>query len=100
MLQVLNALSEEEFAYTMNKVYNVLRDNQELVNYVKTFDKNRHHFAAYAINATYGTLLQKGSSIAESNHSSYVARIGQASSDETEVVCKCLLQRQVDINTA
>ncbi|MGH7954530.1 MAG: hypothetical protein ACREOZ_01065, partial [Gloeomargaritales cyanobacterium] len=100
LLQILNASSEEDFVYAMNKVYNALKDNEELVSYMKTFDKNRHHFAVYAINATYGTLLQKGSSIAESNHSSYVARIGQASSDEIEVVCKCLLQRQVDINTA
>ncbi|MGH7974652.1 MAG: hypothetical protein ACREBR_03935, partial [bacterium] len=82
----------------MHKIYSVLQGKAELIDYMKDYMDNRHHFAAYAINTTRGTLMLKGSSIAEANHSSYVRRVSQASTDDLAVVCKSLLQPQLDIN--
>ncbi|MGH7954802.1 MAG: hypothetical protein ACREOZ_02455 [Gloeomargaritales cyanobacterium] len=98
MVGILKARSEDDFNETMRKIYRVLHGRQELIDYMKTFERDRKYFVAYAMDATPGTMGNRGSSIAESNHSSYVARVCQASTDELEVVCKSLLQRQLDIN--
>ncbi|MGH7954860.1 MAG: hypothetical protein ACREOZ_02750 [Gloeomargaritales cyanobacterium] len=97
MVKILNAQAEQDFNEAMLEIYDVLHGRRELVEYMRSFERDRHYFVAYAMDATPGTLMNRGSSIAEANHSSYAARLGQASTDAMEVVCKSLLQRQLDI---
>ncbi|MGH7954495.1 MAG: hypothetical protein ACREOZ_00890, partial [Gloeomargaritales cyanobacterium] len=97
---LLNAPSECEFNRTIQKIYDALQHRIDLVDYMKDYERNRQHFASYIINATCGTVKLRGSSIAEANHASYVARIGQASVDDISLSCKSTLQRQFDISVA
>ena len=97
--QMIHSYTEENYIQYFNAAKTILAGNVQALDYLAKIDENKCTFSRYLVRMVRGNLERQGSTPAEQNHSSFVARIGPRSVQNISLGIQAMFERQRQLET-